>query len=193
MSLDISGEDFGNDLGDPVICLVLIKLLIRDAFGGEVHDSRSRATCTNLAANSRVCQIDMRLVAAFDCSHRKLCFSVNIEGLALEELNLRYDLVSADGRLLTRLNRDVLALADQLNLALVAVEEFEADAFVDLIWVIEANCLIHIVLYNPLVSFKSAYRRCRWLLAAGCLSRGWLRWSGLLFFLWSSCCSRRRC
>ena len=83
-----------------MVFLVFIKLLIRDAFGWEVHDSRSRATCTNLAAQSRVCQIDMRLVAALDRSHRQLFLCPNVEGLAFEELDLRYDLVGTDGCLL---------------------------------------------------------------------------------------------
>ena len=176
-----------------MIFFVLFKLLICDALGWEVHDSGSRATCTNLAAKCRVCQIDMRLVATFDRSHRKLFLSPNIEGLTLEELDLRYDLIGLDGSSLARLNGDVLALADKLNLALVTVEEFEADTLVDLIWVIEANRLIHIVLYHPLVSLKFAYGRCRWLLAGRSLSRGWLGWSGLLFFLRSSCWGRCRC
>lgn len=176
-----------------MILFVLIKLLIRNALSGEVHDSGSRATCTNLAAQSRVCQIDMRLVAALDRSHRKLFLCSDVEGLALEELDLRYDLVGADGCLLARLHGDVLALADKLDLALVTVEEFEADTFVDLVRVIKANRLIHIVLYHPLVSFKCAYRGCRRLLAGWSLGRRWLGRSSLLFLLGSSCCGRRRC
>ena len=93
----------------------------------------------------------MHLVAALDRAHRQLCHGFKVEGLALEELDLRDDHVSLKRGILARLHGNVLALANNFDIALVHVEKFEADSICDLFWIIDHKCLVRVVLVNPLV------------------------------------------
>ena len=130
----------------------------------------------------------MCLVAAFDSDHRKLVLSTNVECLALEDLNLRDNLVGLNSGVLARLDRDVLALAYDLNGTLVTVEELEGDTLVDLIGVIETDGFVSEVLENPLVTTELSHGLCgRFFASNCCFGRCRLSCSGNLLLFSRGC------
>ena len=180
------GEHLRYWRGMPVI--IIVELFISHALLGEMNDSRASATGADFGVQGGMSQINVCLVATLDGSHRELILGTDVECLALEKLNLGDNLVSLDRGALARLDRDILALSDNLNGALVTVEELKADTLVDLIRVIETNSLVSEVLNDPLVATELSYRLCRRLLSGSCLGWGGFSRSGNLLLLNGGCC-----
>ena len=149
---DGRSEDFRDGIGRPVV--LLVELVVRDALLREVHDGRARATRADLRARCRIGQVDVYLIATLDSGHWQLVLCADVESLTLEGFNLGDDLVGLNRGALARLDRNVLAFAHDLDRALVAVEKFEADSFVNLIWIIKANSFVRVVLNDPLIATK---------------------------------------
>jgi len=135
------------------------------------------------------------LLRVFHLDHGELFDSTQFNCFTLEYLDLRDDHVSDNLSLLTRVKFDVLALAHDFNLAVVAVEESKADAETDrvFIWIFEVEGLVSPVLNYPHVAIHLLDGCSRSLLCRSCLfSWGSLRrsWSSLNFLFggsWGLC------
>ena len=168
------------------VVIVLEELLVGDACLGEVHNGRPGAARAHLCVKRRIGQIDVYLVAALDSAHRQLFHSFKVERLALEELDLRDDHVGLKRSVLARLHGNVLAFANNFDIALVHVEKLEADPICDLLWIVYHNYLVRVVLVDPFVHALLPLRRCSRSLCPGC-GLGWSSfcWScNFLLFLW---------
>ena len=148
-----------------------------------MHDGRSGATCTDLGIAGGIIEEDVGLIAAFDRSHGKLASGLEFEGLAFEDLNLGDDHVYFKLCVLAGLDADILALADNLDLALVAVEELETNALVHEIWIVESDSFIRVVCILPHVTPLSLCWLCRLFSASGTLTSCRLNWSSYFLLL----------